>query len=258
MIANIHLSISWESRFTLLTSPATLAQIADWINATQVCRPVCHQICTVNPEFIIDACRNPDFASVLLQADLRVADGIGILWAAQLLGTRLPERVTGSDGIYHICEQAASAGWRVDFLGAAPGIAQRTAAILQKQYRHLEVAGTYSGSPVETDWPEISRRLQIAKPDLVFVAFGHPRQDFWINYHRHQLPAAVAIGVGGAFDFVVGIAVRAPKWMQRLGLEWLHRLLHQPWRWRRMAKLPLFVLLVLRQRASEGRGRQYR
>ena len=228
--------------------PATLAQMASWIDEGQTGASTCHQICTVNPEFIVDAQRDPDFASVLLQADLRVADGIGILWAARLLGTHLPERVTGSDGIYHICQRAASAKWRVFFLGAAPGVAQQTADNLQKRYPGLQVAGTFAGSPDETDWPEILSRLHKAQPDLVFVAFGHPRQDFWISRHRHELPLSVAIGIGGAFDFVAGIAVRAPQWMQRLGLEWLHRLVRQPWRWRRMAKLPVFVLLVLKQR----------
>ena len=237
---------------------ATLAQIASWITNTQAFSSVCHQICTVNPEFLVDAHRNPEFAAVLHRADLRVADGVGILWAARLLGSRLPERVTGSDGIYRICEQAASAGWRIYFLGAGPGIAERAASALQRQYRHLQVAGTYSGSPNDRDWPEISHRLRQARPDLIFVAFGHPRQDYWISRHRHELPAAVSIGVGGAFDFVAGIAVRAPEWVQRMGLEWLHRLLHQPWRWRRMAKLPIFVLLVLKQRISRGMIRQDR
>jgi N-acetylglucosaminyldiphosphoundecaprenol N-acetyl-beta-D-mannosaminyltransferase len=87
--------------------------------------------------------------------------------------------------------------------------------------------------------------LQEARPDLLFVAFGHPRQEFWIDQHRAELPATVAIGVGGAFDFVAGVTRRAPIWMQRLGLEWLHRLLQQPWRWRRMRALPVFMGLVI-------------
>ncbi len=83
---------------------------------------------------------------------------------------------------------------------------------------------------------------------MLFVAYGHPRQDFWIGVHRAELPCAVALGVGGAFDYVTGVAPRAPVWMRRVGLEWLYRLAAQPWRWRRMARLPLFVLLVIRQK----------
>lgn len=232
-----------------------LHQIEDWVNAARTCAAtsdpsqnfVCRQVCTVNPEFIIDARRNSAFADVLRRADLRVADGVGIIWAARLQGVKLPERVTGSDGVYRICERAAAKGWRVYFLGAAPGVAQRTANILQQRYQGLQVAGTYAGSPKDNDWPTIAEKLAAANPDILLVAYGHPRQDQWIDRHRDQLPVAVAIGVGGAFDFVAGVTVRAPMWMRRLGLEWLHRLIRQPWRWRRMAKLPVFAAAVIRQ-----------
>lgn len=216
--------------------------------------PAAHQICTVNPEFIVDANRNAEFAAALRQADLRVPDGVGVLWAARLLGSPLPERVTGSDGIYRISERAAQAGWRLFYLGAAPGVAERTAAILSARYRGLTVAGTYGGSPADAEWPEIAQRLLSAQADVVLVAYGHPAQDLWIAAHRHELPCAVAIGVGGAFDFVAGVTVRAPHWMRRVGLEWLHRLLREPWRWRRMTKLPAFVGLVILQRLGLRRS----
>ena len=210
----------------------------------------CRQVCTVNPEFIVDAQNDGAFAAVLRRADLRVPDGVGVLWAANLLGAPLAERVTGSDGIYRIAERAASRGWRVFFLGAAPGVALRTAERLRALYPGLVVAGAYDGSPHDGDWPAIRGWLHSTQPDILFVAYGHPKQDFWIDRHRGELPAAAALGVGGAFDFVAGVAVRAPAWMRRLWLEWPHRLISQPWRWRRMVKLPLFVLLVLRQRLS--------
>ncbi len=195
----------------------------------------------------MDARRDQAFAQVLQRADLRVPDGIGVLWAARLLGAPLHERVTGSDGIYRICERAVREQWRVYLLGAAPGVAEKTAIILQNRYPGLQIVGTYSGSPQDDNWPGIRQRLDATQPDILFVAFGHPRQDFWIDEHRHELPAKVAIGVGGAFDFVAGVTVRAPRWVQRLGLEWLHRLIYEPWRWRRMLKLPSFVGLVLVQ-----------
>jgi N-acetylglucosaminyldiphosphoundecaprenol N-acetyl-beta-D-mannosaminyltransferase len=220
---------------------ATLTWIAHWINNPGACR----QICTVNPEFVVDARRDPAFAAVLAQAELCVPDGVGVLWAARLQGVQLHERVTGSDGLYRICDAAAQAGWRVFFLGAAPGVAARAAQQLQLHYPGLQVAGTYSGDPTPAAWPAIQAELVAAQPHILFVAFGHPRQDFWIQQHRVQLPAGVAIGVGGAFDFAAGTTVRAPRWVRRVGLEWLHRLIRQPWRWRRMRKLPLFVLWVL-------------
>ncbi len=227
---------------------ATLEQIAAWIaqrRAEPLAPPPCRQVCTVNPEFIMDARSSPAFAAVLRNADLRVPDGVGVLWAARLFGAPLRERVTGSDGIYRICERAAAEGWRVYFLGAGPGVAERTAAILAARYPGLAVAGCYSGGPGDEQWPEISRRLAAARADVLFVAFGHPKQDFWIARHRDELPAAVALGVGGAFDFVAGVAVRAPRWIQRMGLEWLHRFWREPWRWRRMSKLPRFAAAVL-------------
>lgn len=223
-----------------------LKLIEVWLAAPTSKSP-CHQICTINAEFVIDARRDASVAAMLNRADLRVADGMGVVVAAWLAGLPLRERVTGSDGIYRICERAAQCGWRVYFLGAAPGVAEKTAQILQQRYPGLLAAGAFSGSPRDGDWPEIEQRLTAAQPDILFVAYGHPRQDFWIDRHRHELPAKVAIGVGGAFDFVAGVTQRAPRWMQRLGLEWLHRLIHEPWRWRRMVKLPLFVGLVLKQ-----------
>ncbi len=164
-----------------------------------------------------------------------------------MLGQPFAQRVTGSDGIYRICERAAKEGWRVYLLGAKPGVAEQTAARLGALYPGLVVVGTCSGSPTDDEWPEIHQRLIAAQADVLFVAFGHPRQDFWIDSHRHELPTAVALGVGGAFDFVAGISRRAPRWMQRLGLEWLYRLIYQPWRWRRMRVLPIFAWLVVAQ-----------
>ncbi|MCC6456326.1 MAG: WecB/TagA/CpsF family glycosyltransferase [Caldilineaceae bacterium] len=220
----------------------TLDQIGAWIAAPSA---TCRQICTVNPEFIIDARRAPAFAAVLSRADLRVPDGVGVLWAARLLGAPLQQRVTGSDGIYQICERAAAEGWRVYLLGAAPGVAEQAAQILMARYAGLQVVGTYAGSPSDADWPAIQSRLAAVEPDILFVAYGHPRQDFWIDAHRHELPVKVAVGIGGALDFVTGVAQRAPQWMQQLGLEWLHRLIRQPWRWRRMVKLPVFAARVV-------------
>ena len=225
-----------------------LDQIAAWLAAPATPR---RQICTVNPEFIIDAQRDATFAAALARADLRVPDGVGVVWAARLLGKPLRQRVTGSDGIYFICERAAQAGWRVFLLGAAPGVAERAAARLVARYPGLQIVGTYAGSPAAAEWPVIQAKVAGAQPDILFVAYGHPRQDLWIDAHRAELPAKVAMGIGGALDFVAGVAQRAPVWVQQLGLEWLHRLVHQPWRWRRMVKLPVFVVRVVGQRLEQ-------
>jgi N-acetylglucosaminyldiphosphoundecaprenol N-acetyl-beta-D-mannosaminyltransferase len=228
-----------------MTYGGLLDQFDDWISEHP--RQV-HQVCTVNPEFIVDAQTNPLFRNALLDADLRVTDGAGVAWAANSQGRPVPERITGSDGIYRICERAAEAGWLVFFLGAGPGVAARAAAAMQAQYPGLRVAGAYAGEPWAEDWPNIRDRLQAARPDVLLVAFGHPKQDVWISTHREDLPAAVAMGVGGALDFAAGVSRRAPPWMRRVGIEWLFRLQQEPWRWRRMLKLPRFVAMVLRER----------
>jgi N-acetylglucosaminyldiphosphoundecaprenol N-acetyl-beta-D-mannosaminyltransferase len=233
-----------------------LDQIAQWVDARRE-TPCARQVCTVNPEYLVDARRDPTFAAVLAGADLRVADGAGVLWAARRCGRALRERVTGSDGIYRISERAARRGWRVFFLGAAPGVAARAATLLRERCPGLIIAGAYAGNPMPEEWPAIAGWLAATQPDILFVAYGHPRQDRWIAAHRCELHAAVAIGVGGAFDFVAGVQRRAPTWLQRLNLEWLYRLLREPRRWKRMLKLPVFVWMVLTQHQScAGKSRE--
>jgi N-acetylglucosaminyldiphosphoundecaprenol N-acetyl-beta-D-mannosaminyltransferase len=204
-----------------------------------------HQIATVNPEFVMAARRDPIFRVVLERAALCLPDGVGLLWAARWLGGRLPERVTGSDGVPLIAERAAEKGWRIFFLGAAPGVAERTTEILCERYPGLQVAGTYAGSPAAEEEEGIVARINASEADIVLVAYGAPKQDKWIARNRPRLRAGVAMGVGGSFDFISGKAVRAPAWMRRLGLEWLHRLWREPWRWRRMVALPRFAVAVL-------------
>lgn len=205
------------------------------------------QICTVNPEFIVEARRNGRFRQVLNEAWLNVPDGVGVLRALNLYGCSLTERVTGTDLIPRLAELCAARGWRMFLLGAAPGVGMTAADALAERFPGLEVCGTWSGSPADKDWPVIQRLLADTQPHILLVAFGHPRQDLWIHSHLGNLHSRVAIGVGGAFDFMAGTVPRAPGWMRDRGLEWLYRLLRQPARWRRMLSLPVFVLLVVRE-----------
>lgn len=207
-----------------------------------------HQIVTLNPEMVVMAYRDPDFRRILNAADLNVADGVGLMLAARWLGCPLPERVTGSDGIYRLAAHCAQRGYRPFFLGAAPGVAGVVAQRLTAAYPGLEVAGTYAGSPREEEADEIITRVRAARPDLLLVAYGVPAEEKWIARHRDRLGVPVMIGVGGTFDFVAGVTRRAPVWMRQVGLEWLHRLIQEPWRWRRQLALPRFVGLVLRQK----------
>lgn len=226
------------------TFESMLARIETWIGQ----RDRVHQICTVSPEFVMIAQDNPEFMQVLRQADLCVADGVGLLLAARLLGQRLPERVTGSDGVPLIARRAAERGWKLFLLGAAPGVAERAAARLRADNPGLVIAGTYAGSPDPAEEEEIIARVNASGADVLFVAYGAPQQDLWIARNRDRLAVAVAMGVGGTFDFIAGVVPRAPRWLRRIGFEWLYRLYRQPWRWRRMLRLPRFMWAVLTRR----------
>lgn len=227
-----------------LTYPQLLAQIAAWIAADDGA----HHINTINPEFMMVAQEDPVFRHMLRRADLCVPDGVGLLWAARHLGTPLPERITGSDGLPIIAERAAQEGWLIYLLGAADGIAERAAQELVRRHPALKIAGTYGGSPRPEDEADIVARVNAARPDILFLAYGTPAQEKWIARNLPRLASSVVIGVGGAFDFVAGSVPRAPMWMRRTGIEWLYRLYLQPWRIKRMSRLPRFVLAVLRLR----------
>ncbi|TMF59427.1 MAG: WecB/TagA/CpsF family glycosyltransferase [Chloroflexi bacterium] len=216
--------------------------VADAIRAGQP-----RQVATVNPEFIMRARHDGRFLNVLSAADLCIPDGYGVVWAARRLGHRLPSRVAGVDLIRSLAARGAREGWRFFFLGAGPGVAESAAAALEKGNPGLVVAGCLAGSPDPAQDTVTAAAVRSARTDLLLVAYGAPGQDLWIARNLHQSGARVAIGVGGAFDFISGGARRAPPWMRERGLEWLHRLVQEPWRWRRMLALPRFALAVLRQ-----------
>jgi N-acetylglucosaminyldiphosphoundecaprenol N-acetyl-beta-D-mannosaminyltransferase len=193
--------------------------------------------------------KDADFMAVLRQAALCIPDGVGLLWAARIMGQRLPERVAGSELVYHLAGLAAENGWRLFLLGAGPGVAEAAAAVFQERFPALTIVGTYAGSPDPAENESIVELINDSTADLLFVAYGAPKQDKWIARNRERLTTVrVALGVGGSLDFISGRSVRAPRWLQRLGLEWLYRLVREPWRWRRMLALPHFALRVVAAR----------
>ncbi len=214
-----------------------------------------HHIVTVNAEMLVAAQDDQGLASVLANGDLNVADSVGVMLAARLLGRPLQERVTGSDGIYRLAAHCVRKGYRLYLLGAAPGVAELAAERLQVASPGLEVAGTYSGSPHISEEGDIIRRVRAADPDLLLVAYGVPAEEKWIARNRHRLGVPAMVGVGGAFDFAAGTIKRAPAWMRRAGLEWLYRLVREPWRWRRQLALPRFLILVVGQKLGLLGGR---
>jgi N-acetylglucosaminyldiphosphoundecaprenol N-acetyl-beta-D-mannosaminyltransferase len=225
-----------------VTLEETVRYISQWIELGQIA-----QIATVNPEFLVRSREDQQFRAVLQRTALCIPDGIGVLWAARWQGNRLRERVAGSDLVPRLAEEAAKWGWGVYFLGAAPGVAEKTAQLLSESYPGMRVSGTYSGSPAVDEEQDITRRIQASKADLLFVAYGAPKQDLWLSRNLKKTGAKVGLGVGGSFDFITGVQKRAPPWVQRIGLEWLYRLLREPWRWRRQLALPKFVWLVINE-----------
>jgi len=202
-------------------------------------------VVTVNPEFVIRARRDPAFHAVLEAADLALPDGVGLIWASRILRTPLRGRATGVQTTLDLAALAGARGMSFFLLGAAPGVAEAAAARLVTHAPGLRIAGTYAGSPAAEEEEEIVARVRQGGPDFLFVAFGAPQQDLWIARNRERLGVRVAMGVGGTFDYLSGRVPWPSAAWRRLGLEWLYRLVHQPWRWRRMLALPQFAFLVL-------------
>lgn len=203
---------------------------------------------------------SPRFREVYARAWLSLADGMPLLWAARLLGTPLPEKVSGSDLFPRVCAAAAETGARVFLLGGRPGAADEAARVLRERHPGLRIVGTYC-PPMgfESDPVEVERAcaaVRSAAPDVLFVGLGAPKQEFFLHDHRERLGVPVSVGVGVSFEFVAGMVQRAPPWMQSAGLEWAYRIWREPRRlWRRYATTnPRFVALVLRE-VARRRGR---
>lgn len=242
--------MSWPAAVTILDVPVhdvTMTETLDHIGQL-IAQGGAHQICTVNPEFIMAAQNDPEFKRILQQSALNVPDGVGVLWAARRLKRPLRERVAGSDLIGEIADRAAQTGWKLFLLGAAEGVAARTAVVWRERYPAINIVGVLAGRAGPEGDEESVARIRAAAPDVVLVAYGAPKQNKWIDRNLARTGAAVGIGVGGAFDFIVGAQRRAPRWLQRAGLEWSYRLLREPRRWRRQLALPRFVWRVLSAR----------
>ena len=204
-----------------------------------------HLVATVNPEFVMRARRDPEFARVLESADLCLPDGTGIVWAARRRGCGVGGTVAGADLVPPLATMCARRGWRVFLLGAAPGVANELAVRLREANPTLEVTA-HSGDPDPSADVETLKLIHEHRTDVLLVAYGAPKQELWIDRLKGRLDVAVAVGVGGTFDYLTGRVPRAPAWMRSSGLEWLYRLVRQPWRIRRMAVLPFYALEVLR------------
>jgi N-acetylglucosaminyldiphosphoundecaprenol N-acetyl-beta-D-mannosaminyltransferase len=190
-----------------------------------------HQVATANVDFLKNAMENEKVRDILCSCDMIVADGMPVIWMSQLMGTPLKERVGGIDLVERLADVSARRGYGVFFLGASEASSHRAAKTLRQRYPNLRIVGRYSPEPrplERMDHEEILRRIEEARPDILLVAFGNPKQEQWISMHRDRLKVPVCIGVGGTLDSLSGSMRRAPRWMQRSGLEWLHRMVQEP------------------------------
>jgi N-acetylglucosaminyldiphosphoundecaprenol N-acetyl-beta-D-mannosaminyltransferase len=244
------------------------------------------KVATINPEFIMAAQANSDFKRVLDQAGLALPDGIGVMWAANLNAqvinknsriikilniwivaiyygfktfmslkfrtANIPQQVSGSNLIHQLAKQAASQNLTLFLLGERPGIAERAAAALKKIYPHLIISGTFAGNGSAKGDTETRRMITQHPADIILVAYGAPKQELWISRNLSHVSASVAIGVGGTFRFLAGDIKRAPVWVQRIGFEWLFRLIQEPWRWRRQLALPKFIWTVVQAKINKS------
>lgn len=205
-------------------------------------------IVTPNPEFVVYAQTDTLFRDILNKASLAIPDGIGLIWASRVLNLPLRERVTGADFGEALVKKAADSKQSVFFLGGRGDVAVRTALTMSSKYPGLLVAGSWSGEAGEEGDEETIRRIGQRPIGLLLVAYGHPKQEYWIDRNLGKINVGVAMGVGGSFDFWCGDVKRAPTWVRSLGAEWLFRLIRQPWRIRRQSSLVKFIYLVLREK----------
>lgn len=200
---------------------------------------------TPNSEIILHAYKNPDYCKVLNRGDMITPDGIGVVYASRILRRPLPERVGGFDLANEVLRRVAGTGKRVYLFGGKPGVADKAAEKICTLYPGTIICGTQDGYFDAEKERKIIEDINEKKPDLLFVCLGFPKQELWIDAHKDELCSKVCMGIGGSLDVFAGTVKRAPIGFQKLGLEWLYRLLKQPSRAIRMLALPKFGFTVL-------------
>lgn len=216
-----------------------------------------HHVITVNSLLVLDVKKNPSLKSICDDASLLIPDSSGFVWANSVLNHIKLDRYPGIDLAFDLCAKAAEKNIPVFLLGGKPGIVEDAKQFLIGHFPSIRIAGCRDGYFSDRDSTSITEEicnLASGAPMLILVAMGMPRQESWIYENRRNLPAGLAVGVGGTFDVWAGVTARAPQFLQKLGLEWLYRLFQEPFRWKRIMMLPCFVLLVLKSRISNPSG----
>ncbi len=232
---------------------STVEEVSDFCRGTISERTAenCLTIYTPNPEIVIKAQQSEDYMAVLQRAGLLVPDGIGIIYGSKLKGGAIRHRITGVGLLERLLEYTAEAGGRVYLLGSKPaenkvlGVAERAALNIKAKYSTITIAGTHHGYFSAADESDVVAAAANARPDLLVVALGAPKQELFIDKYADQIGARIAIGVGGALDVWAGNVSRAPRWVSAIGMEWLYRALCEPSRFRRLSAIPVFLSKVI-------------
>ncbi|TCS69775.1 WecB/TagA/CpsF family glycosyltransferase [Effusibacillus lacus] len=228
--------------FSTLSFAETINLLEDWMGGA-----VPRQVVTANPEIVMNAREDKEMERILQQADLVTPDGIGIVYAAKILGGPIRERVTGADILPPLFRKADREGWTVYLLGASPESNRLAQANLSRLYANLKLTGR-DGFFREEEIPALLSDIRAAAPKLLLVGLGLGKQEKFIAKYLQDLQVPLAIGIGGCIDVYAGTVKRAPVLFRKLNIEWLYRLLKQPSRWRRQLALPKFALTVLLKR----------
>jgi len=220
-----------------------------------------HYVVTPNVDHVVRASKDAEFLAMCRGASLVLADGAPIVWASRWVGRPLQGRVTGSDLVPRVCELAAREGLRIYILGTTDAIAQEAIRRMRQQWPSLQIAGNYAPPfGFDADWQEQDRILQAintARAEIVFVALGSPKQERWTTRWMPQLDARVVLCIGAGIDYLAGAVRRAPRWMQRVGLEWLWRLLQEPGRlWRRYLVEDMAFARLVALELAKARGQR--
>ncbi len=227
----------------VLTMNGCMARIGEFVESGKP-----HLVVTADASGIVQAQTDPALAELYHTADLVTPDSAGVVWAMRRAGSPVPARVSGVDIVDRVCGVSSEKGWRVYFLGAAPGVAELAAERMRLRHPGCNIVGARHGYfPTESD-AVVAAEVAEAKPDILFVAMGIPRQEKFIRATESVIGAKVAMGVGGTFDVFSGKVRRAPVFLQKMRMEWLWRLAQNPKKIGKVMLLPRFVSLILRER----------
>jgi N-acetylglucosaminyldiphosphoundecaprenol N-acetyl-beta-D-mannosaminyltransferase len=228
-------------------SSMTMKDTVDYL-ADAIRTRLANHVITVNPIMIMTGLEDPSYMQVMQKAELLVPDGTGVVWAASYIGKPVKERVTGIELINELMDRGQREGWRVYLLGTTSDTIRTAADRIQERYPNIHIVGVRDGYFGEAEDAQVIEEIVKAEPDILLVGRASNNQEPWIGKYKHQLNIPVMMGVGGSFDVISGKLKRAPKLVQRLGFEWLFRLIQEPYRYKRMLILPKFVLKVIRDK----------